>query len=101
MENLNEEMEQQLTKMESRVKKEEQSKFERSNLDIIWQMENKNKEIQALQARNQKVRKLITYHLLDVLQILVSLAIFPIFPCHFETLFEKLCFLVLPSLSHD
>lgn len=55
MDNLNDEMEQELTKIETRVQKEEQSKFERSNLDIIWQMENKNKEYQALQAKHQKV----------------------------------------------
>ena len=34
---------------------QEKSKQERANLDIVWQLENKNKEIQTLNARVQKV----------------------------------------------
>ncbi|XP_031561375.1 ras and EF-hand domain-containing protein-like isoform X6 [Actinia tenebrosa] len=59
MENLDEELEQQLSKVEHRIKKEEKSKYERSNMDVIWQMENKNKEIQALQAKVQKLESKI------------------------------------------
>ena len=34
---------------------QEKSKQERANLDIVWQLENKNKEIQTLNAKVQKV----------------------------------------------
>ena len=34
---------------------QERSKQERSNLDIVWQLETKTKEIQTLTARIQKV----------------------------------------------
>ena len=34
---------------------QEESKQERANVDIVWQLENKNKEIQTLNARVQKV----------------------------------------------
>ena len=34
---------------------QERSKQERANLDIVWQLETKNKEIQTLSARIQKV----------------------------------------------
>ena len=34
---------------------QEKSKQERANVDIVWQLENKNKEIQTLNARVQKV----------------------------------------------
>ena len=34
---------------------QEKSKQERANLDIVWQLESKNKEIQTLSVRIQKV----------------------------------------------
>ncbi|XP_027038445.1 ras and EF-hand domain-containing protein-like isoform X3 [Pocillopora damicornis] len=55
MDQLDNELEQQMQRLESRIRKEEKSKQERSNLDIVWQLENKNKEIQTLTARVQKL----------------------------------------------
>ncbi|XP_078366530.1 uncharacterized protein LOC144650680 isoform X3 [Oculina patagonica] len=55
MDQLDNELEQQMQRMETRIRKEERSKQERSNLDIVWQLENKNKEIQTLSARIQKL----------------------------------------------
>lgn len=42
-------------KMHSFVIFQERSKQERANLDIVWQLEAKNKEIQTLSGRIQKV----------------------------------------------
>ncbi|XP_067038216.1 ras and EF-hand domain-containing protein homolog isoform X5 [Acropora muricata] len=55
MDQLDNEMEQQMQRLESRIRKEEKSKQERANVDIVWQLENKNKEIQTLNARVQKL----------------------------------------------
>ncbi|XP_074617320.1 uncharacterized protein LOC141876550 isoform X2 [Acropora palmata] len=55
MDHLDNEMEQQIQRLESRIRKEEESKQERANVDIVWQLENKNKEIQTLNARVQKL----------------------------------------------
>lgn len=41
---------------------QERSKQERANLDIVWQLENKNKEIQTLNARVQKVCLVMPVH---------------------------------------
>lgn len=55
MDQLDNELEQQMQRLEARVRKEEKSKQERSNVDLVWQLENKNKEIQNLNARVQKL----------------------------------------------
>ncbi|XP_020614148.1 ras and EF-hand domain-containing protein homolog isoform X7 [Orbicella faveolata] len=55
MDQLDSELEQQMQRMETRIRKEERSKQERANLDIVWQLETKNKEIQTLSARIQKL----------------------------------------------
>ncbi|XP_032237880.2 uncharacterized protein LOC5512636 isoform X7 [Nematostella vectensis] len=59
MEQLDDELDQQMSRLEMRIKKEEQSKFERSNLDMVWQLETKNKEIQALNAKVSKLENKI------------------------------------------
>ncbi|KAM7439151.1 hypothetical protein ABFA07_011420 [Porites harrisoni] len=55
MDQLDSEMEQHMQRMETRIRQEERSKQERSNLDIVWQLETKTKEIQTLTARIQKL----------------------------------------------